>query len=251
MVVKIAATNPAVARALRLALRGSSAEVYEVPVLKIQGLPIDVHEALEALERADVAVFASGRSAYAVRGAAEAAGQAERARRALAGKRVITLEGRKGAVMVKNAFGVDAEALEPGALSERVTACASAALFHYGERDAGIAGQLAARCGEVREFQPYQALPDPSAVERLSALFPDVAIFTSALAARHAASTPSSLEALRRARVVAAGEAIAAELCKYGIAVEVTGGRIPDIVRYVASLIYICGNAGTWRQEKR
>jgi len=225
-------------RAVELFVRVLGQErVVAAPVVRFVPRPISAEEVAKALAGATHVVFVSGAAAYRLAEVLPGAGAL------LAGRAVATAEGAKGAVMVKNKFGVEAY---PGQTWEEVATwargCGAAVVFHHGEFHRELAEALEALCRSVAHFQLYDAVPED--LDKMRLLVEpggDVYVFFSGVAVEYAVENPYGLpvaERLRHAVNVAAGPAVAKALAKYGIeAVVPPSGRLGDVVKFVASLI--------------
>lgn len=223
--VKIVVTSGWAGEAFRKALRG--AEVYAVPVLRLIPVEVDVKAVEEAVAQSDLVIFVSGRAAYRLKELG--------ARLELTGKVVATAEGAKGAVMVKNAYGVEPQLVYDTSedLAKALPGCRRGVVFHHGERAAELVEALKAKC-PVAEFYTYRAVPDEDAINSIPPA--DVYVFFSALAAEAVGERRPEL--IKGALAVAAGPAVERVLLRYGAVVRrPPRGRIGDVVEYVKRLL--------------
>lgn len=232
--VKIAVTAPRALKAFETIAARHGVEVIAAPMVILAPGEIDAKAALDAIRDADLVVFASGSAAYEVAKALREAGLLEEARALLAARRVATVEGEKGAVMIQNAFGLR-PAIAASTVEEFSADCRKAAVFHYGARDEELLKRIG--CSSV-EFFPYKSLPPP-AEEVAKALAADIIVFFSALAVRYMAEVGGQ-EALRRMKektIVAAGPGVSKALEALGLPhVKAPSGRIGDVALYVVEL---------------
>ena len=209
-------------------------EVVEAPMVQLVENPLDVAAVAEALERCDAAVFATGRAAYRLADEAKGAGLYEKIRGLVARMKVATVEGEKGAVMVRNAFGVR-PAVVATVEELRLEGCRCAAVFHYGTRDEELLARVG--CSYV-EFFLYLALPGgrESVAKILSS---DAAVFTSALAVQYFAEVggPQAVRELANKLVVAGGPGVSRALAQLGVPhVVAPSGRLGPLAQYVVNL---------------
>ncbi|MEM1596918.1 MAG: uroporphyrinogen-III synthase [Pyrobaculum sp.] len=222
---RVVVASPWAGEAFKKALR--DVEVVAAAVLRIEPVDVDVAAVERAVAEADLVVFMSGRAAYRLRELG--------ARLDLRGKTVATAEGGKGAVMVKNAFGVEPQLVADSGeeLARSASRCKKAVVFHHGERAAEVVKRLEELC-TVEEFYTYRAAPDEAVIASLPEA--DVYVFFSALAAEAVAQRRRHL--LEKAVVVAAGPAVAAALERHGIKPATSpGGRIHEVIAFVRGLL--------------
>ncbi|ACB39239.1 uroporphyrinogen-III synthase [Pyrobaculum neutrophilum] len=232
--MRLAVTSPRALEAFRALAARAGVEVVEAPMAVLKPAPLDAEAVVRALEEADLVVFASGHAAYR---AAEALGPLRDAASRLLAKAVVaTAEGRKGAVMVKNAFGVEPQVVSDTVEGLSLPGCRRAAVFHYGWRDPELLAKVAC---PAAEFQPYVAEPPPrEAVERV--LSADAVVFTSALAVRYFAEVggAEAVERLKGLIVVAAGPGVSKALAELGVPHKTAPqGRIGPLAEYAISLL--------------
>ena len=201
------------------------AEVVAAPVYDYVKEPVDRAAVAAAVESSDLVIFSSGAAAYRLR--------EEGVSLSLSGKVVATAEGRRGAAMVKNTFGVEPQLVYNTAedLAAALTKCGTAVLFHHGEPAEALATRLRELCRDVYEFYTYRAVPrDLSNYPR-----GDVYVFFNASSAEALAIYRPDL--LKDALVVAAGPAIVKTLAKYNIAArQAPSGRIGDVAQYLKEI---------------
>ncbi|MFP3292062.1 MAG: uroporphyrinogen-III synthase [Thermoproteus sp.] len=231
--MRIAVTSPGAIPVFKAVAKGM--EVVEAPMVQLVENPLDVAAVAEALERCDAAVFATGRAAYRLADEAKGAGLYEKIRGLVARMKVATVEGEKGAVMVRNAFGVRPAVVASTVEELRLEGCRCAAVFHYGTRDEELLARVG--CSYV-EFFPYQALPGgrESVAKILSS---DAAVFTSALAVQYFAEVggPQAVRELAKKLVVAGGPGVSRALAQLGVPhVVAPSGRLGPLAQYVVNL---------------
>lgn len=230
--MRVVVTSPFAGEAFTRVLKG--VEVAVAPVLKLMPVKVEGEAVTSAVSNSDLVVFVSGRAAYRLR--------EEGIRLDLAGKIVATAEGRKGAVMVKNAFGVEPQLVADSAeeLARLIESCRVATVFHHGERAEELMKRLSSLCSRAYEFFTYRAVPDD---EALRALPPgEVYVFFSALAAELVAARRRDV--LERAVIIAAGPAVKAALEKHGLNAAVPpSGRIGEVALFVKRLVEELGNS--------
>lgn len=222
--MRVVVASGRAAEAIRAVLK--CAEVVAAPVFDYVKTAVDPAAVAEAVAKCDLVVFSSGSAAYRLKEEGVALD--------LRGKVVATAEGRRGAAMVKNAFGVEPQLVYDSAeeLAAALAGCRAAALFHHGEPAEALAARLREICAELYEFYTYRAVPrDLSDYPR-----GDVYVFFNAASAEALARSRPDL--LRDAVVVAAGPATAKALAKYGVKTHVSpGGRIGEVAKYLKDLV--------------
>jgi uroporphyrinogen-III synthase len=224
--MRVVVTSPFAAEAFAKILR--DVEVVPAPVLRLEPVDVEPDAVKTAVAESDVVIFVSGRSAYRLRELGVVLN--------LAGKAVGTAEGGKGAVMIRNAFGVEPQLVANTSeeLADLVKRCGVAALFHHGERAEALARRLHSTCARVHEFYTYRSEPDEEVLRSLPR--GDVYVFFSATAAELVASRRPDV--LKNALAVAAGPAVAAALERYGVRpLSPPGGRIAEVALYVRGLL--------------
>ncbi|MDT7869552.1 MAG: uroporphyrinogen-III synthase [Thermoproteus sp.] len=231
--MRIAVTSPGAIPVFKAVAKGM--EVVEAPMVQLVENPLDVAAVAEALERCDAVVFATGRAAYRLADEAKGAGLYEKIRGLVARMKVATVEGEKGAVMVRNAFGVRPAVVASTVEELRLEGCRCAAVFHYGTRDEELLARVG--CSYV-EFFPYRALPGgrESVAKILSS---DAAVFTSALAVQYFAEVggPQAVRELAKKLVVAGGPGVSRALAQLGVPhVVAPSGRLGPLAQYVVNL---------------
>ncbi|CCC81069.1 uroporphyrinogen-III synthase HemD [Thermoproteus tenax Kra 1] len=240
--VSVAVTAPRAVEAFRALAARYGVEVIEAPMVTIEPAPIDPYAVISALRESDLALFATGSAAYRIAQVLKEAGLLGEASRLLANLTVATIEGEKGAIMIKNAFGTAPKVVASSAEELQPLACRRAAVFHYGWRDPDLLSKV--KC-EAFEFQPYTARPPPrETVDR--ALGADAVVFASALAVRFFAEVggEDAVELLKGKIVVAAGPAVSRALRELGVPhLTAPRGRIGPLAQYVVSLLLRRGAA--------
>jgi len=239
--VRIVVTSPKAAEAFAIALGRIGVEVVKAPLVKFERANLEPQEIFDALRKSTHAVFATGESAYKL---AEILGDSAELRELLSKLVVATPEGRKGAVMIENKFGIKAQIVSTSSeeLLKRIEECDGVVVFHYGEYDGEFVGAIGEKCGEVHNFSPYRALPED--IEKYVLLLSpggDVYVFFSSLSVKYAVENPYGLpirERLASSINVAAGPAVAKALAKYGLPRLMSpSGRIGDVINFVLSLM--------------
>ncbi len=242
--MRVVVTSPRAIKAFEAALGRLGAEVLGVPLVSTRPVPMDVAGFLDAARKSDVAVFVSGMAAYRLAEEARAAGLAVEVGEALRGLKIYTVEGDKGAVMVRNALGVEAAHVDSSRELPRLVdgPCRGAVVVHHGERAVEVVETLVDRCGHVYEFSAYIAERAPDHVARLL-VDPggDIYVFFSALAVRYAFEGPigeALRERMRSAVAVAAGPAVAEALREWGVEpIVARDGRIGPVIELVRGLL--------------